>query len=139
MNIPIFICMRINGHCILLGELSTMSFGEPVLHADSHIFPLFILTYNMSIRTGCFALLVKNTTSILQGIAPCLLAACIKLICFLDNPRSICHVKVTFLILQRTVKYPNEQGLWTLHLVHEKKSNFDIQGECNTGHCYWEF
>lgn len=63
------------------------------------------------------------------------IAAFIELICFLDNPRRICHGKVTFLILQRTVKCPHEQGLWTLHLVHEKKSNFDIQGRCNTGHC----
>lgn len=33
----------------------------------------------------------------------------------------ICHVNVTFLSLQRTVKYLNEQGLKTLHLLHEEK------------------
>lgn len=48
-------------------------------------------------------------------------AECIKLICFLDIPRRICHGKVAFLIIQRTVKCPHEQGLCILHLVHEKK------------------
>lgn len=64
--------MRINGHCVLLGELQTVEFGEPMLHANSHVFSLFVLSYSMDIRTGCFAVLVKNATSILQEIAPCL-------------------------------------------------------------------
>lgn len=58
--------MRINGHCVLLGELETVQFGEPMLQANSRIFPLFVLSYNMGIRTGCFAVFVKNTASILQ-------------------------------------------------------------------------
>lgn len=70
------------------------------------------------------------------------IAARIKLIYFVDNPRRICHVSVTFLILQRTAKYPNEKRLQSLHLLHVKKqmlTNFDIHSRWNTGHYIWEF
>lgn len=36
-----------------------------MLHADSHVSPLSVLSYNMGIS-------VKNTANVLQGIAPCL-------------------------------------------------------------------
>lgn len=80
---------------------------------------------NVGIRTSCSAILLKNTTSVLQGMAYCRngihTGGYIELIYFVGNPRRIYHVSVTFFILQRTVKYPNEQDPQTLHLLHKKE------------------
>lgn len=127
--------MRINGHCLLLGELLNVEFGHPMLHADSQIFPLFVLSYHMCIRTACFAILVKNTTNVLKGIAPYLLLHASNWSAFWTIQGGSVMAKLPFLFFREL--------LWTKALDSSfsawRKNQILAYKVGNTGHCYREF
>lgn len=88
---------------ILLGELSTVWFSEPMLHADSHVFSLFVLRYNMGIS-------VKNTASILQGIAPCLYLHALNGSAFWTIQEGSVMAKLPFLFFRELVNVLMNKG-----------------------------